>query len=117
MQDKAQVFYLCDGDIENCNKKHCYKCGGGCKHTTDINHAINFQKSSFRSEKNDFFEEEVRTTVKKGKMRKKGAASGCTEITIRFHQTTGTPLKEVLEEIWDLKEEHPDAKINIEVNR
>lgn len=55
--------------------------------------------------------------MKKGKMRKKGAASGCTEITIKFHQTTGTPLKEVLEEIWDLKEEHPDAKINIEVNR
>lgn len=49
-------------------------------------------------------------------VKKKRAVSGCTEITIRFNRTIGKPLKEILKEVWDLKEEHPDIKINIEVN-
>ena len=50
-------------------------------------------------------------------VRKKGTVSGRTEITIRFNQTIGTPLNKVLEEVLNLKEEHPDIKINIEVIR
>lgn len=42
-----KVLYLCDGEVPGCMKKHCYKrtkdeeC---CRHTKDINHAINFKK-------------------------------------------------------------------------
>ena len=36
------VLYLCDGDVEACGKTDCYKRGGDCRHTSNINHAINF---------------------------------------------------------------------------
>ena len=29
------VLYLCNGNKKGCNKKHCWKNGGNCKHTTD----------------------------------------------------------------------------------
>lgn len=35
------IFYLCDGNVENCNKCSCYKNGGECRYTSDISHAIN----------------------------------------------------------------------------
>lgn len=32
--------YWCNGEIPNCqNKKDCYKDGGFCRHTTDVNYA------------------------------------------------------------------------------
>lgn len=40
------VFYLCDGKIEDCKKRTCYKKGGDCKHTTNIKHAINFGRKT-----------------------------------------------------------------------
>ena len=33
-----KIFYLCDGERENCKKRNCYKNGGDCRHTTDISH-------------------------------------------------------------------------------
>ncbi len=39
------VFYLCDGKDEKCKKEYCYKNGGPCYHTKDIDHATNFEKS------------------------------------------------------------------------
>lgn len=36
------VCYLCNGEVENCRKKHCYKKGGECRHTLDIRYAKNF---------------------------------------------------------------------------
>lgn len=33
----SDVFYICD-------REKCEKCFSGCKHTTDITHAINFEK-------------------------------------------------------------------------
>lgn len=39
-----KIFYLCDGERENCKKRNCYKNGGDCRHTTDISHAMNFKR-------------------------------------------------------------------------
>lgn len=41
-----KVFYLCDGNVPNCEKNKCYKnCEEEpCRHTTDISHAVNFSK-------------------------------------------------------------------------
>ncbi len=39
-KSKAQALYLCDGEAECCTKAGCYKNGGDCMLTTDINHAI-----------------------------------------------------------------------------
>lgn len=33
------VLYLCDGQNSECKKTNC----GACHHTTDVNHAVNFQ--------------------------------------------------------------------------
>ena len=41
-----KVFYLCDGMVPGCEMKEiCYKRGGRCRHTSDVEHAVNFQKS------------------------------------------------------------------------
>ena len=41
---QSRVFYLCDGERENCKRNMCYKNGGDCKHTKDIRHAKNFSR-------------------------------------------------------------------------
>ena len=50
---EPKINYLCDGEVENCKKKTCYKtnCYKGenaneivCKYIKDIRHAKNFQK-------------------------------------------------------------------------
>ncbi len=40
----GEMFYLCDGKDEKCKDRrwNCYKTGGDCYHTCDINHAKNF---------------------------------------------------------------------------
>ena len=43
-KSKEKIFYLCDGEVEKCNKRICYKNNGDCNHTTDIRHAKNFHK-------------------------------------------------------------------------
>ena len=41
-----KVFFLCDGEKEDCKKTCCYKNTDDtpCKRTSDINHAKNFEK-------------------------------------------------------------------------
>lgn len=42
---ERQIFYLCDGEVKNCNKRNCYYKGHEmCRHTTDIKHAKNFKR-------------------------------------------------------------------------
>ena len=50
-----KVFFLCDGNVPECKKTHCYKQTDDdpCRHTSDISHAINFQR---RNEKLVYFE-------------------------------------------------------------
>lgn len=44
--NETKIWYLCDGKKTDCKKKHCYKNTDDdpCKHTRDINHAVNFEK-------------------------------------------------------------------------
>ncbi len=44
IQDIPKTQYLCDGKVENCKKDNCYQRGGECRHTSNIEHAINFKK-------------------------------------------------------------------------
>ncbi len=39
-------LFLCDGKAEGCAQTNCYKSGGECLYTTDINHAVNFSKEA-----------------------------------------------------------------------
>ena len=39
-----KVMYLCDGEKEDCSKRICHKNGGVCMHTSDIQHAKNFNQ-------------------------------------------------------------------------
>lgn len=43
-----KIFYLCDGKVPECQKNICYKKGikDGCRHTSDIKHAVNFEKKN-----------------------------------------------------------------------
>lgn len=36
------ILFLCDGKNPNCTPERCYRHGGECKHTLNIEHAINF---------------------------------------------------------------------------
>lgn len=42
-----KIFYLCDGEVPECKKTHCYKNTDDtpCKLTSDIAHAKNFEKT------------------------------------------------------------------------
>ena len=46
----TSILYLCDGERPDCKKPHCYKTGGNCRHTFDVEHARNFAKETFFSE-------------------------------------------------------------------
>ena len=49
--ENAKIFYICD-------RKKCKKCSYPvCKHTDDIEHAVNFEKSVWA--RNPFSEKEV----------------------------------------------------------
>lgn len=54
------VLYLCNGENTRCSKTNCVYSGGDCKHTTDINYAVNFKKYAMLDggEKLTFFENE-----------------------------------------------------------
>mgnify|MGYP006920202031 CR=1 FL=1 len=43
-------LFLCDGKVEECSKTNCFKQGGPCCHTTNINHAKNFQRELLQGE-------------------------------------------------------------------
>ena len=45
-----KIFYLCDGQVPKCTEMHegkgsarCFRNGGPCMHTSDPEHAINFE--------------------------------------------------------------------------
>lgn len=47
-ESDRKVFYLCDGNVPECEKTCCYKTNvgdGWCKHTSNIEHALNFEIS------------------------------------------------------------------------
>lgn len=44
------------------------------------------------------------------------AAKESAELTVRFNLPVRRTLKEALTEIWEIREEHPDIKINVEVS-
>lgn len=44
------ILYLCNGEKPDCKKPECYKIGGGCKMTFDIEYARNFVKETFFGE-------------------------------------------------------------------
>lgn len=46
MESIKKILFLCDGNVPECKKTHCYKSGGECKCTSDIRHAINFENVS-----------------------------------------------------------------------
>ena len=41
-----KIFYRCDGEVESCTKESCFKNGGGCRHTLNPEHAVNFRKTA-----------------------------------------------------------------------
>ena len=49
MPDK--IFFLCDGEVENCEKARCYKNTekDACHYTTDPAHAVNFAKKTMNA--------------------------------------------------------------------
>lgn len=49
--EERKIWYLCDGEKKDCKKALCYKKDneGPCRHTTDIEHALNFQKEKHGS--------------------------------------------------------------------
>ena len=60
------VYYLCDGEKEDCKKNNCYKKVISseenslvCKHTKDVCHAKNFQKR-VPIEQGGFWENELK---------------------------------------------------------
>lgn len=71
MKEK-RIWYLCDGEKEGCKKRYCYKNTkeNPCRHTKDINHAMNFNKKIYG--RSEVYKE-----------------TGCDEST-----TTGTDFKE-----------------------
>jgi len=42
--DEPRILYLCDGAVPTCSKTHCYRNGGTCFKTSDVEHAVNFKK-------------------------------------------------------------------------
>lgn len=52
-----KIFYLCNGQKEDCKKKNCYINGGRCRHTTDIDYATNFERRG-KYKNGGFYEKE-----------------------------------------------------------
>lgn len=40
-----KVFYLCNGKKADCKKRTCYINGGNCRHTSDVECALNFERT------------------------------------------------------------------------
>ena len=54
-QDRRVIktLYLCDGEVPECSKEHCYTRGEGCHHTSDVSHAKNNGKRKYRRVETD----------------------------------------------------------------
>ena len=53
-----KIYYLCNGQKEDCQKRNCYINGGNCKHTSDINRALNFEIKGSYKNGGSFYEKE-----------------------------------------------------------
>lgn len=62
-----RIMYLCDGNVPECKKTHCYKNMNeeACMHTSDIKHAINFKEGGNTGTK-DYYWEKSRDTEEVG---------------------------------------------------
>ncbi|WP_286471575.1 hypothetical protein [Parabacteroides goldsteinii] len=49
MDTERRIFYKCNGEKEDCSKTNCYKNGGECRHTQDINYAESFYLTKSRN--------------------------------------------------------------------
>lgn len=65
-QQKKKVLFLCNGEKEGCNKKYCYKntSDNPCRHTSDIESALNFSVEK-RGEKAVYTEVQEERKMKK----------------------------------------------------
>lgn len=51
---KLKICYLCDG--KSCQDPiYCYKNGSDCRHTTDLDHALNYSSVPTDEELNAYF--------------------------------------------------------------
>lgn len=53
-----RIMYLCDGNVPECKKTHCYKNtdGEACRHTSDVKHAVNFKEGGNTGTKGNYWE-------------------------------------------------------------
>ncbi len=67
LKDGRKILYLCDGMVPECSKTHCYKNTDEdpCRHTSDINHAVNFMEEEKEGEKS----RNIKTKQKNGEKR------------------------------------------------
>lgn len=42
-----KILYLCDGEKKCCESETCYKNGGECRNTRDLEHAENFRREKY----------------------------------------------------------------------
>ncbi len=58
--NKSTILYLCDGKVPTCRKTECYKQGRNCRHTSDVNHALNPEPHHFEpDEQGNMWEKEA----------------------------------------------------------
>lgn len=55
---ERKIFYLCNGEKEDCKKRNCYKKGGICKHVKDVKYAKNFASKYQDGENSTLWERE-----------------------------------------------------------
>lgn len=41
---QKNILFLCNGEVKGCRNSRCYKHGGDCRHTSNVEYAVNFQK-------------------------------------------------------------------------
>lgn len=89
-EERPRVFYLCNGEKEDCGKNTCYKNGGDCRHTRDVRYAKNFYDERPTKKIYSFREKEKRQPerMEKGRLEK--------ELEKKFEQID----KKVTEVAW-----------------
>lgn len=110
---EKKTFYLCDGEVEECRRKSgCYKNGGACIHTSDIEHAKNFEKPSAQS---GFYENVTIPGSKVGDFLEQFSKKS--EGKVIRNKIILEGVKEYVETIQKVKQEAKDAcEINQKLN-
>ena len=44
-----EILFLCNGEKPDCKKSDCFKTGGGCKLTYDVEYARSFAREQFKT--------------------------------------------------------------------